>query len=313
MEPNGPFKYNAKHFKLFTIMLYNIKTRTIIMEINFNKIYVIQSLPNNELQTGTQLYDDIIQRFDDLNYGQTSQLYDVKSQDLFFSALENINDECKQDNVMPIIHFEIHGSEDQSGFILSNGILVKWEDIYSKLTDINISCRWNLFITMAVCYGNYAMILMKPDRVAPFKGILGPFDTILVSDLTIMFEAFYQSLLRTKSLDSAINQLNISNPELNSKYKLLSAEHVFQNVYQNYLNTQFSDYEIELRIEDSIREDNINFENQNDRDEFSNRFRNLLFQTQEEYFQKAKETFFMIDIYPEHSDMYCKNWIPNFN
>ncbi len=282
------------------------------MTLEFNKIYLIQSLDSEEEDlTGTQLYDEVLQYFKFKHPTKDAELINVNTSDELFLALGKIKIDCLRNGIKPIIHFEIHGLEDKTGFGLNIGF-VYWEDIYEQLIQINTASSWNLFITMAVCYGNYAMLLIKPRHPAPFKGIIGSFEELFPDDLYIRYNAFYQELLNTLDFEKALEALLNSNPSLPDDYRYINAEQAFKNIYQNYFDNQFSPDKIRDRFISLMHEQKITFSDRNIKNQFFNEFRATLTRTKKEFYEKDKATFFMFDEFPEHKFIYCVDWEPNY-
>jgi len=280
--------------------------------INFNKIYVIQSLNEQEDElTGTQLYDEILQYFKDRYPEKDAQLINVDNRNQFFSALDHIRSECINQDVKPIIHFEIHGMENAKGFDLNDG-QVEWSEIYEKLIEINEASSWNLLLTMAVCYGLFSMILMKPTGKAPFSGVLGSFNEIYDKDLYIRYNAFYQALLNGLSVEDSLLDLTTANSELPNDFKLIDAEQTFKKVYQHYLNTEFTDQKIRSRFIVGLNANGISSDDPQANEHNFNLFRTELLASRQNKFEKHKATFFMYDQFPNHRNTLCVNWQPVF-
>ncbi len=280
--------------------------------IKFNKIYVIQSLNEEEEDlTGTQLYDEILQFFRYRHPGKDAQLINVDNSQQFFDALEHIRSECVNQHIKPIIHFEIHGMENAMGFDL-NEDQVEWPQIYERLIAINEASSWNLFLTMAVCYGLFSMILIKPTGKAPFSGVIGSFNEIYDRDLYIRYNAFYQALLNEHSVEVALLDLTTANSELPNDFKLIDAEETFKKVYQHYLNTEFTDEKIRFRFIRTLNEIGVDADDPQMNEHNFNLFRTELLASRQEKFEQHKAAFFMYDQFPNHRDIFCVNWPPHF-
>ncbi len=121
-------------------------------EFQFNKVYVIESLDSEEEKlTGQELYNDLLRWKEYQVKDFKSDLIQVSNKSEFKAALDRIKEECTTKGFYPIIHFEVHGSEDKSGLILNSGELIKWSELYKDLIEINSIIGNNLFITLAVC------------------------------------------------------------------------------------------------------------------------------------------------------------------
>jgi hypothetical protein len=283
--------------------------------LDFNKIYVIESLGAKlgDSLTGTELYNSVIKHFP-LTHGQVNtQLISVNTRGELFSALDLIESECFRLAVKPIIHFELHGLRDLSGMGLNNGY-VTWEDLYPKLSTINEASKWSLFITMAVCFGNYAMSLIKAQKPSPYKAVVGSFDSLYVWDLEIRYNAFYQELRNSLDLDQSMDALRTSNPGLDADYRLIDAEQTFKNVYQKYFDSKFSPSGLQARADELVElaatDRGKVFQDNLEREVFRENAINLLLGTKQTFFRQHRDRFFMFDKFPENRKMYCVDWEP---
>jgi hypothetical protein len=281
--------------------------------MNFDKIYVIQSLnsKSGDKLTGRQLYDEVIQFFPLRYPDKRVEFYDVDTADEFLKTLDLIYDECMCSKFKPIIHFEVHGLSSRFGLALNSG-QVSWPEIYPKLAAINIASGWNLFVTMAVCFGNYAMMLINPIHPAPFKAIIGSFDEVGEEDLYIGYNSFYAELLNSLDVSAALDALKAEFSNLNV-LRLIDSEQTFKNVYRQYLDNQFTDENINKRFNVTVKKRNLQFKSDGIKNIFYQELRERLLESREELFNKHKNSFFMFDTFPENREIYCKDWMPNFS
>lgn len=274
----------------------------------FNKIYIIESIDENEEDlTGKQLEDDIIHWKKFSNKTLQSEYLEVKSKDDFFHRLNHIKSECENKQVYPIIHLEIHGSSDKSGLVTKNGQLIKWTDLYHHLIDINSAVGNNLFLTLAVCHGAYLLELIKINNAAPFWGFKGSFDKIYAPDLLARYVGFYDEFLTSFKLGKAIERLEKANPNLPSSYRYINSEETFGKVYQDYLDERFTQKELKQRPKDAISEEGIHLKNRRERRNLEHNFTKQLLRTKKDYLRKHKKIFFMVDAYPENDERFKIN------
>jgi hypothetical protein len=138
--------------------------------LEYNGLVVIQSLDDNEPQTGQKLYDDIISRRCDLR-GHGKYFYDVQSKQTFFDALNHICQLVVTDDLKPIIHFEMHGLVE--GIQLKNGDRVYWKDFVQQCRLINVVTKNQLIITLATCWGSEIARMIDITLPAPIGDISG--------------------------------------------------------------------------------------------------------------------------------------------
>jgi hypothetical protein len=135
------------------------------------------------------------------------------------------------------------------------------------------------------------------DR-APVWGIIGPEVTVSPGQVFDGFKAFYKELFESYDGRKAVNELNKS-PEIKDwQFKLFFAEDFFKYVYKNYFVMLCNEDALLKRARKIVMEGgagrplNADVEYQMIQD-----FYILLKSTQEVYFEKHKQHFFMMDIF----------------
>ena len=270
--------------------------------IEFNRIYVIESLPSGDEKTGTKLHNDLLQwlpyRFD----GFQSILMEPKNKLEWTQVMAKILADTQKGG-RPIVHLEIHGSADKDGLVLASGELVSWEEMKSILTEINIASRMNLFVTLAVCHGAYLLTQYHLNERAFCYGILGSFDALKVSDLKIRFNEFYEELFTSFDVVKAYQRLLNANPGVNDDYECISALEMFYKVYRNYILYEVEDPErVKERALEAASEGGVVLNTQEEREAFQRDFARLLHQKKNEYYVVHSTKFLMIDLFPEKKE-----------
>ena len=279
-----------------TCVVYILKQT--LMEITFNKIYVVESLPDNETKTGSNLHNDIIRRKLWKHENIQSEITIINSKAEFFSFFESVKNEIIQNQVIPYFHFEIHGNPN--GFFLKSSEQVNWIEIHHRLIELNYLVKNKIWISLATCFGAYIYYIIRPWNKAPFYGYVGAWETINVFDLQVSFEKYFDTLLDNFDLNESIIQLNEDNPRKPVEYKLYTSKEVFERVYDGY-EKNFDDRDkFESRIQE-IADDGMKASNNKiSRNYFIQKARQLLIETRDYYKTKHRDQFFMIDIYPEN-------------
>ncbi len=177
--------------------------------IYFNKIYVLQSLNENDRKTGTELHDDIISRRAWRNPNLETEIFEIVNHDCLITKLLEIKNECLNRNRIPFIHFETHGFKE--GILLNSNEKVHWNEILPFISEINRVSKNNLFISVASCFGGYIQFVIDIKKPCPFRGFIGPMSEIFSEDLSVSFTEFFDKLLLTDDFENAISQLNSSN------------------------------------------------------------------------------------------------------
>lgn len=262
------------------------------MPFDFNKIYVIESLGSNE-KTGQELYNSVIRWFED-HRGIRTEFNQVENKEELISVLEQIASDCNSNELNPLIHLEIHGLNDKSGLALVEDS-ISWGELAFYLRKINKASNWNLNLTMAVFYGNYFLGSLSPTEPSPVAGFVGSFEEIFEHDFVPRFDEFYTKLRETLNLDEAIRAMMNQNQQFENGFAYIDARRIFTDVYNSYLQEQFSDEVLWERFVRACNEKSISAEI-----EMFQPFVELCLGSRERIFNRHKNTFFMIDEFPEN-------------
>lgn len=219
--------------------------------MEFDCIYVIQSLKEMEVATGEWLYEDTI---DHIGVALRAKGFDVKSYLVrlrtaaeLAATLEGISNEVVTNGRFPILHFEVHGTK--TGLALLSGETVPWSDLVEPLTKINIGMQNNLLVTMAVCSGIYLATVLRASNPAPMWGVLGPDSADTNQALLAGFTAFYESFLTYLDGNRALAALREATKDIGSaKYLFLNAEQMFKKAFRAYVNASRDETSLNERI-----------------------------------------------------------------
>lgn len=258
----------------------------------FNKVYVIESLVN-ERRTGLELYDDIIKIRGNCNDIDT-EFVSVQSLQEWKNTIEQIKERVEKNNIIPILHLELHGSNLHDGLVLSNNEIIYWYCFVEDMRCINIKTKNNLFITMGVCFGMDILKHTSYLKPTPFFGIIGSLYTLYNDDIYIRYSDFYNEFLQSRDLSKSLVALFKANPNRPQEYSFVNAQELFHRVYENYLRTEFSKEAIKKRANDSIDKLGIAIAPK-DREKWVRKFEEELKKTKELYFQEHINGFLMSD------------------
>ena len=73
--------------------------------IYFNKIVILQSLPELERHTGTELHTDTVSRMAWKDPQLITEIVEVQRSDQLLSQLTKLQSETKYSGILPFIHF----------------------------------------------------------------------------------------------------------------------------------------------------------------------------------------------------------------
>ena len=257
-----------------------------------NRIYVIESLRDNDNKTGTKLYNNILSQ----SWCISSKLYIVEDKKGWDDAINLIKEDCSTIGVSPIIHLEIHGSELGIGF--ADGSFISWEDVGWDFKKINKLCCCNLLVTLAVCHGAWLVKAFSTITELPFCGLIGSQEAIYESDLVSRFTAFYQELSTNNNLQEAINQLkSTGNP--NAKYEVITAEEIFVNAYQGYIEKMCTPEALRQRAIETAKY--VNIKNNQQLECFISQFIRIEKGTRLVKMQEFARSYFLLDKFPNNA------------
>lgn len=275
------------------------------MYIEFNKIYIIESLPDGDQKTGTQLYEDLLKYKQDEFSEFSAELCTPEDKSQFQFLLEHIKDECGAGGVYPILHFEIHGSANKDGLVLKSGELFSWEQLRESLIIINTLSKMNLFISLAVCHGAHLLKMYKCTDRAFCAGVLGSFEEIYVNDLQLRFNEFYKELFTTFDINRAYDALYDADNTGRDKYECISCIAIFVNSYRRYvLNEINNNEELRKRSDDIAKQIYPDIHDIAQFDDFFIQYNAIIKDRMQSDYQKHMSNFFMLDLYPENKDKF---------
>lgn len=269
------------------------------MEITFNKIFVIESLPADEPQTGSDLHNDIIRRRLWAHENITSEICKINSKQEFYDLMVSIENQVENENVIPYLHFETHGNLD--GFFLNSAEQVHWVELNSNLVEINFKTKNKLWISLATCYGAYIYTTYSLVRPAPFYGYIGALTELHIEDIPVSFERYFEVLLNSFDMEAAVKALNLHNPKLPVEYRLYSSKDVFEKAYSDYEEKTFTEKGLDERADRIIslgKRGPNNLPNL-PKKELKEFIKIKLKEKKQLYREKYFNKFMMIDEYPE--------------
>ncbi len=265
----------------------------------FNSIYIIESLPEGDLKTGRDLYEDCIYPLSGLKEGLYTSLSQPFSKNEFIHTLDLIIEECKANNRWPILHIESHGCSE--GIATASGEHINWQELKPYLCALNEISRLNLMVVMAACNGmDLAKVVLPTDR-APVWAIIGPPNPVKTGRLLDGFKAFYNKFFQTYDGREALNELNNSPDVTDWDFGFINAEFFFMYVYKNYVESFCTETSLIDRSKKIVKELVASRPiNPNDEERIVNELCLLLTSTQQLFFEKHKVYFFMIDLVKEN-------------
>lgn len=207
--------------------------------VDFTGVLIIESLESPEPQTGTALFQHL-QAHPNLGAAPLDH-QDAGSSTEFLAILDRVRRAAERTGGAPLLHLEVHGNK--GGLGLSGGDEITWREFADACRDINIVVKGHLVVTLAVCYGAYAISGVEPMWRAPFFGLIGSFDTEYARSLAPGFEAFYDALLTSQDFNIAHADLSVHLP----RFRLLDSTGLFIRTYDIYRVGHLTDDAVEAR------------------------------------------------------------------
>jgi hypothetical protein len=104
------------------------------------------------------------------------------------------------DGMLPIIHFDTHGSADDGIHIVQSGQNVSWASLVEKLRNINRITGNNLCVVSCACFSFHVVSELDINQTAPFFILLAPEQEIAAGDIEANIVSFYHDVLDREDL-----------------------------------------------------------------------------------------------------------------
>jgi len=182
-----------------------------------NKIFVLDSIPLNEKQTGEDLYKDVIR-----NYGEyyksniEHHFFKVNSKQEFFDRLNGIYSSLEPDDEA-IIHIEGHG--DNQLFELLNKEVVSWDELRNCLVRINRKIRNKLHLNLATCFGMHIAVKISLTDTSPYKSYISALNELKPIDIGRDNSIIYEEVMKCKEMYPAFIEFTERSPTTTLRIK----------------------------------------------------------------------------------------------
>lgn len=200
----------------------------------FNTLYVIESLPDSEIQTGQILYSDIIKRSSERTGLHHAKLFSLRDRSSFIECLNTVRHYSRK-GFHPFIHFEIHGDNQKRGLILKSGEIIYWNELADLTRHVNIITQNNLVISLATCYGAYFLTEINILKPAPFCGCVSTTGVLYIEEIIARFTVFFEALFEGTNFNIAVERLN-NTGGLQYKFKFVTAKEIFEDSFSKMKN-----------------------------------------------------------------------------
>jgi len=253
----------------------------------FNKILVIDSIPEGDTNTAKRLYEDIESYANAYQESPVPEYIRIESGEELIQVILQCQELAISNDVYPMLHIECHGNED--GFEFANGSFLDWQELKVPLTDLNEAMRLNLMIAVAACVGAALAKVIRMGDKAPFWGLIGPTDTAKPAELETPYRALYQTLIKDKSSENAI--IAFEQVAKVGLYWRTTAQGLFEKGWALYKKEYCNEVALEKRIARmQLKSQHLD----------SAKLKELLQNNEPVAFERFRRNYFMCDKYPEH-------------
>jgi hypothetical protein len=274
----------------------------IVYSHDFHKLWVIESLREGDLKTGTRLVEDqlFIARLRHTNLEVEHRRPTAKTE--LINELETIRDEALYQGLYPLIHFDCHG--DPNGLQTTNGDHITWEELRGILIQINHACRCNLVVVVAACNGiNLIKCCTKLDR-APFYAAIGPETEIKAGKIERDFRAFYSKFFEDLNGDDAVRVLNDGKEGSERTYHFFSSLGIFANAYRKYHSDHCVGKGLAARREELLTSLLRSPEVKKRGFKWIRKMVKEALSHEDEHFLELRDRFFFVDKFPENKERF---------
>lgn len=217
--------------------------------LRITKLAVIESLRENDGNTGEQLAQEIRDGLADAGAGIAIQVLRCGGAVDFRQAVAELIQEAQRKEHYPMLHIECHG-DDLSGLEFGDGSVLPWGDLMDLLGPLNEATELGLVVSVAACFGFGAIRGVDLTKPAPFYSLVGPSEGIWSNELFDSLKAFYLDLVRCGSTDEAIERLRRVRLE-SGQFEVITVRQWFRHVVRYYLEENTS---IEQRRAQAMRQ-----------------------------------------------------------
>jgi len=220
--------------------------------INFNHIFIIDLLNDEELQTARKLDDDLSIY---INIKSRAHIKVASKKDLV-ELLEAIKLFYIPQGIKPIIHIEGHGSEQS--LHLPDKSYINWNELYEIISGVNFLLSNQLILFVASCYGFNYITTLNIRRYTPTFCLVSPSKNMNSGTIQYGTSIFYRTLFETKDLDKSIKKLT----DYDSSFSFYNSDQFFTETMINYFKSghygKSSNDRIERLVSEKITEERTN-------------------------------------------------------
>lgn len=214
--------------------------------LNFNKLIILDCLPENDYQTARHLHENL----SDKGFGSGISLLKVQDENTFREVLQEIREMFNPElNVgfQPIIHIEAHGNS--RSMELPDKSFIPWNDLADNLRIINKIMGNQLITFIGTCHGYH--FIYKNHTIKEFAPVyfcIAPLEEIPACDIEHSALTFYENLFLTGDLTRSANLLD------STKLYTYNSDYMFHRAFHEAMQKNHRGKALRIRREALITE-----------------------------------------------------------
>jgi len=193
-----------------------------------SKIVIIDSLDEEEFQTGVEIEKFIRYEFAEYRVPIDVERYSVSWAGEFIAIIERLAQNT--DYNFPLLHIEMHGDEND-GLIFANNSHLSWEEVGQALAPLNCATRFNLVCVFSACYGAYFTKSLLVNYAAPCFALIAPEKEVDPGEVHRAFRILYHNLAKFQDLGLAADILAKEVPIDGGWFDITMSEWFYQVLY----------------------------------------------------------------------------------
>jgi hypothetical protein len=270
----------------------------------FGKVHIVEWLRPDDRRTGQDLFNEL-EPIGIMSRPEIPvDLSCVSTRAEFIQLLRTFEEDLRTSGRLPALHIETHGSNEGIGVSATEGF--SFHELMEELIPLNMLSRLNLFVVLAACEGIWGIKMLQPLRRAAFRALIGPNREMFPDELARASIAFYRTLFRDRSADTAFKAMNDAVDVTKATFSRVSAEIAFKWVYAGYRKDLCTPGKISMRVEKVVKQfvaRELAQRGLGTSHEEMVRARTLVRQHMEDHelhFETMREDYFLIDLCPEN-------------
>lgn len=211
-----------------------------------NSVIWISSIPEDEVGIVGRMVESMETISKESGFGFQHVL--VNNANQLLALIDELSLHAKDRKMRPLLHFDMHGNEDEGLHISASDEFVSWPLLAEHLRKLNISTKNNLCVVGATCFGLRAITPISISSATPFYILLAPEHTVNLGFLEKNIPAFYRDLFDPDGLEAAYSK------NLAGEFKYYHCEKMLFIVLARYISKQCIGKGKKTRIEKLLTE-----------------------------------------------------------